>query len=230
MGVIRNAVKSFDPAPQVASEQKALLAALDTLASTKLQQMKAEINEMLLGAGSGTNLTIPVVAIEAQDGQTHASTSDGLNKNITDTVTSATSSFLQGGAQNIVSGIMSIVSTALEAFLGSGSAQSDTLEKYYVAYSGVALWRVDLRAWYYSVEGSGISTQVQRVSAYWYVRSTVDVEKLKFQTFLNEYESIAAQANPQPDPDKLLEEINNLRKLYNALAGRTTNRLSAPIF
>lgn len=230
MGVIRDAVKSFDPAPQVASEQKALLAALDSLASTKLQQMKAEVNEMLLGAGSGTNLTIPVVAIEAQDGQTHASTADGLNKNIANTVNSATSSFLQGGAQNIVNGIMNVVSTALEAFLGSGSAQSDTMEKYYVAYSGVALWRIDLRAWYYSVEGSGITSQVQRVSAYWYVRSTVDVEKLKFQTFLNEYESIVTRASPPPDPEKLLEEINNLRKLYNALAGRSVNRLAAPIF
>jgi len=229
MGIIRDAIKQFDQSKAVADEQKALLAALDTLASTKLQQMKAEVNEMLLGAGSGTNLTIPVVAIEAQDGQTHASTSEGLNENIAKTVNSATSSFIQGGAQNIVSGIMNLVSTALEVFLGSGRAQSDTMEKYYVAYSGVALWRVDLRAWYYSVEGSSLTSQVQRVSAYWYVRSTVDVEKLKFQTFLNEYESIAKEANSL-DPGKLVEEIANLRKLYNALSGRALNRLPAPIF
>lgn len=42
MGVIRDAIKEFDQSKAVADEQKAFLATLDTLVSSKLQQMKDE--------------------------------------------------------------------------------------------------------------------------------------------------------------------------------------------
>ncbi len=226
MGVIRNAIQDFDPAQNVAAEQKALLAALDALASAKLSQMKSEIHEMLLGAGGGSNLSIPVFAIEAEDGQTHASTSDNLNDSIGDTVKSATDRFMQGGTDNIVNGIISLVSSAVEVFLGSGSAQSDTMEKYYVATDGLALWRVDLRAWYYEVVGSGISSKVQRVSAYYYTRSTVDVDKLKFQTFANEYQSILSASSANLDKSVILKEVADLHSMENThdCVGPTTLR------
>ena len=230
MGVIRSAIKDFDPAQKVADEQKALLGALDSMASIKLLQMKAEIENELLGAGTGPNLTIPVVAIEVSNGETHASTSDGLNTAISKTVTDSTKQFIDGGTANIVSGITNLITSALEIFLGSGAASSGTLQKYYVAMSGVALWRVDLRAWYYQVEGSGISTKVERVSAFYYTRSTVNVEKLPFQTFLNEYEAVAQKAIPAPKPADLLEEIKTLRTLYNELKQNNLNMLAAPLF
>jgi hypothetical protein len=230
MGAIRNAVKSFDSAPAVANEQKALVAALDKMAAIKLAQMKAEINELLLGAGSGTNLTIPVVAIEDQNGETHASTIDKLNTTISDAVKKSTSNFVTGGTDNIVSGITNLISATAETLLGSGASEEGQVEKYYVAMIGIALWRIDLRGWYYQVQSSGISTQIERCSAFYYTRSTVDVRKMNKQSFFNQYQSIAKTATPTPTPKELLDELDILKQLYNALISTNANRLSSPIF
>jgi len=211
MGAIRNAVMSFDPAPDRAKEQKELVETLAQLAETKAENYEMAIQQELNDAGSNTNRTVPIEAILVTKRETHAYSSSKVDQ-IGKTIGSSLKQFASGTADGILNGVTTLMTEALTAFLGEASAATGTTEQYYVMTEGLSVIRVDLKAWYLNVQSGGISTNMQRVSAFVAAKSAVDLAKIKFNTFLNLYQKQLAAA--KIDQEKIQVALQEARKIY----------------
>ena len=212
MGTARSMVKQFDGADEEMRTQKELVESLAKLAESKAQFFELEISTSLRTAGSPDNQTLPVESVLASETYTHAIASDSVAK-IGEKVTKALKSFCSGSTADILTGVGGLITDALTVFLGEGSASTETKKQYYVLTEGNSVVRVDLIAWYLSVESKSITEKMTKVTAFVVVKSAVDIEKIKFNTFLNLYQNQLIQANlPGKAIDVALEDA---RKIYN---------------
>ncbi len=76
MGAIRTAVKQFDVAPAVASEQRELVEALAQLAATKADAFALEIEKYIAEANTDFNRSLPVESWLDTTKETHAMSSE----------------------------------------------------------------------------------------------------------------------------------------------------------
>lgn len=229
MGNPRDLIKNFDPTPAVAKEQSELLNALTTLAETKKDAFKDLIAKNLRTANTDENQTVAIIAVEDMQDEIHAYTSTAPANTIEDAVNASTGKFLAGGAQNIVNGVTGLVSAFATSFLGKGSAGSASDSMYTVARHGLGLWRVDVCAWSYTLQTSGLLANMQSINVFVYSKSTVDIQKLVFQTFLNKYQEALVAAKPEPTVDDMMKELEDVKKLYNALKNAGVNKLLKPL-
>jgi hypothetical protein len=151
--------------------------------------------------------------------QTHAYTKASADK-IAETVNSALKSFVSGGTKNVLDGVGALVSEALTAFLGASEASEDRIKMYYVMAEDLSIVRVDLRAWYYSVKASGIKDRIEKASAFVAVKSTVDLSKIKFNTFLNLYSrQLKDSGMDETNLIKALDEAKEIYRKFHDVAG-----------
>ena len=90
-----------------------------------------------------------------------------------------------------------------------------TFEKYYVAVEGIALIRLDIMGWKRAITASSLTTKVEQVSAFVMSKSTIDIKKTDFDTFLDLYQGVVLADNPQA---KTLDIIKEAKDLFNAFA------------
>jgi hypothetical protein len=216
MGAIRNVINGFDASSEVGKTQRELVENLAKLAESKAQFFELEVSTGLRTAGSPDNQTVPVEAVLNSVTQTHAYASDSAGK-IGDTVKAALKSFVTGSKTEILDGVGNLISDALTIFLGSGSASESTLKQYYVMTEGFSVVRVDLRAWYLDVEATSIKTKVQKATAFVAVKSTVDLAKIRFNTFLNLYQN--QLASMKLTDNQITTALSEAQKIYQQFVG-----------
>ncbi len=214
MSAIRNLITSADQSDKLAQEANAHLDTLSALADAKADLFREKITQSLLNAGQGSDKTIPITAVKDFTSETHAYVSSDAGK-ISDTVTSAVKGFVQGGKDNITNGVCSLVTTAITALFGSTESSDMTFEKYYVAVEGIALIRLDIMGWKRAITASSLTTKVEQVSAFVMSKSTIDVKKTDFDTFLDLYQGVVLADDPQA---KSLDIIKEAKDLFNAFA------------
>lgn len=212
MGQPRNLIKNFDASEELGQTQRELVENLAKLAESKAQFFELEISTSLRTAGSPDNQTLPVESVLASETYTHAMTADSVAK-IGDNVIKSLKKFCPGSQQAILDGVGGLITDTLTTFLGEGSASTETKKEYYVLTEGNSIVRVDLLAWYLSVESKAITDKMSKVTAFVAVKSAVDIEKIKFNTFLNLYQAQLTHTTlPEATIDVALEEA---RKIYN---------------
>ncbi len=211
MSQIRSIVESFDNTAETGRIQRELVENLAKLAESKAAFFELQISTNLRTAGSPDNQTVPVEAVISSMTQTHAFTSDSAG-HIADTVTKALKGFCTGSKDEIINGVGSLITEALTVFLGSGSAETDTLKQYYIMTEGLSIVRVDLMAWYLSVEATGIKEKIQKASAFSATKSAVDITKIKFNTFLNIYQRQLNSMNL--NESQIGEALDEAKKIY----------------
>ncbi len=225
MGAIRNTINSLDPSEDVAAGQKELIEALAQLAEAKADFFDLEIQESLQQAGTA-NKTVPIEAILDSRKETHAFSSTASTL-ILDRVTSSIKDFIAGGQDNVINGVANLLSTAITAFMGEGTANSSTLERYYVMTEGYSIVRIDVKCWYQSIIASGISQHVQKVSAFVGVKSAVDLTAVKFNTFLNLYQRQLNSANMAAVD--VQSELEKAREIYDLLRPDSKSLIVQPL-
>ncbi|WP_069173613.1 hypothetical protein [Streptomyces griseus] len=186
MGAVREVVKNLGPETADKDDQKHLVNALAQLASAKADFFETQIKDALRTAGSPENQTLPVEAVIDWTTETHAYSSKA-NTAIGDAVGKALKSFCSGSKENILSGVAGLVNDSLSVFLGNAGASDVSMKKYYVLSEGMSIVRLDILAWQLNVEAKGVQTLMEKVSAFVAVKSTVDLNAVKFNTFLNLY-------------------------------------------
>ncbi len=211
MSAIRNIIDSFDASSEAGKTQRELVENLAKLAESKAQFFELDVSTGLRTAGSPDNQTIPVEAVLNSVTQTHAFASDSVGK-IGDTVKAALKSFVNGGKTEILDGVGNLITDALTIFLGSATASEGTLKQYYVMTEGYSVVRVDLRAWYLDVEATSIHTKIQKASAFVAVKSTVDLTKIRFNTFLNVYQR--QLSSMKLSDDQITTALAEAQKIY----------------
>jgi hypothetical protein len=214
MAFLRDAIKALDPAPDKKKELTFALNLLSELCAQKVGAFEQAILEDLRTAGSTENRTIPVTEIIARHKEYRAYVKDDAGK-IAKEVGDAVKKFVQGGADKIIDGVASLVTTGLEAILGAGEGMQAELDSYYIVVQDYAIARYDIRAWTRHIEAAGITTKIETAMAIVTFKSSVDVMKVSFNTFLLSY---AAQLALMEFTQKEQEEyLDYAEKIYNKL-------------
>jgi len=87
MAVLKNAIKSFDPAPDKKNEIEQVLNLLFELAESKTENFKKEIAQSLRTAGTEENPTVPITQVLRYQSDTRAYTSEDSTKILTEATT-----------------------------------------------------------------------------------------------------------------------------------------------
>ncbi len=194
MAMIGDVIKSFDGSDELMQTQKQALEALSALGNAKAELFKKEIQESLTSAGNGTNLTIPVSAVLRSTSDVRAYSAIDASK-IGDVVEKSVNLFINGSSGDIVKGVTSLITGALDVLLGASSGSEGHVEEYYVATEGISIVRLDLKAWYINISASSIQKRVEKITAVVVVKSIVNLAKIDFATFLNLYQQQLFAAN-----------------------------------
>ena len=214
MGAIRSLITGADESDKLAQEENAHLDTLAALADAKAELFREKIDQKLLNAGTGTDKTIPITEVQDFISETHAYLSSNADK-ISGAVTNAVQGFVQGGKQNVTNGVCSLVTTAITSLFGSTESSDMSFEKYYVAVEGISLIRLDIMAWKRAITASSLTTKVEQVSAFVMSKSTIDIKKTDFNTFLDLYQNIVLADDPTA---KTLDIIKEAKELFNAFS------------
>jgi hypothetical protein len=186
MAFLKTAIEALDPSKDKKTELTLALELLAELSAQKVQSFANAIESELRTAGSAENKTVPVSEILARHTEYRAYTSQDVTK-IPGEVATAVKGFITGGNDTIVDGVASLVSTALTAILGSGSGQQQEMSSYYIIVQDYAIARYDVRAWSRNIEADGIIKRIETAMAVVAFKSSVDVTKISFNTFLMAY-------------------------------------------
>jgi hypothetical protein len=216
MAVLKNAIKSLDPAPDKKTELTLLLNLLSELCEQKVTEFTMKIDHDLRTAGSEENRSIPITEILAKHTEYRAYVASDAGKIATE-VSSAVKKFISGGSHDIVDGVASLVTTGIEAIIGAGQGTQQEMSSYYIVVQGLAIARYDIRAWSRRIEAVGITKQIENSMAIVAYKSSVDVNNVSLNTFLIAYET-QLQAM-QFTPTQQIEYLEYAEKLYFRLRG-----------
>lgn len=186
MSVLKAAINALDPAPDKRTELTLALNLLYELAQERSDRFAQEIRDDLRTAGTGDNRSIPITEILSWYSQTFAYVKSDAEKLVTN-VTDAIRGFVSGGSDAIITGIGKLVTTGLEAIIGAGSGVQAEMKSYYIVVQSYGIARYDICAWSRQVEASGITTSIESALAFTAAQSSVDVQKISFNTFLIAY-------------------------------------------
>jgi hypothetical protein len=217
MGFIRNIIKELDQSSELEREATAHLEALEDLASAKADLFEATLKTNLVNAGTGSDKTIPISQIEDFTKDTRAYVASNAD-NITTAVNEAINGFVQGGKEQVVGGIEKLLTVAITALFGADEGTESTTAKYYVANEGISLVRIDLMGWKRSAKAVSLTTKIEQVSAFVLCKSTIDIERTSFDTFLDVYQGVIMAGNPNASPQTIIKEA---RELFEAFTKKT---------
>jgi hypothetical protein len=218
MSFLKDAIKTLDPAPDVKKDITLLLSLLSELCEQKVVQFKTAIEDDLRNAGTGENMTIPVTEILARYTEYRAYIKSDASKIATE-VSSAIKKFVSGGTNEIIDGVASLVTTGIVAIIGAGSGEQQEMSSYYIIVQDYGIARYDIRIWTRKIEAQGITSQIETTLASVAFKSSVDISKLSFNTFLIAYGSQLDAMHFAKDQQK--EYLDYAIEIYNRLRGQT---------
>lgn len=218
MAPLKKAIEMLDPTPDKKKELTLTLSLLSELSQQKVAQFTEAVETDLRTAGSIENRTVPVTEILANHSEYRAYVKSDVSKIGTE-VSNAMKKFLTGSAGPILDGIAGLVTAGLEAIIGAGSGTQQEMKSYYIVVQKFGMVRFDVRAWARQIEATGITTQIETCMAIVAYKSSVDVTKLSFNSFLVLYQDQLGQIGiPESEWEKYLTEAE---AMFKKLGGNT---------
>ncbi|MEM7482499.1 MAG: hypothetical protein AAF481_15090 [Acidobacteriota bacterium] len=220
MSILSDAVEALDPTPDRKTELTLALNLLTELAKSNVKAFEAEVDLSHRTAGTPENKTAPITTVVARHSEYRAYVKEDVAK-IAEEVASAIKKFVSGEPDAIIAGMGDLVTTAMESLLGSGEAIEESFQSYYVTVQSRALVRYDICAWRRTVEATGITSQIERASAIFACKASVDVGALDLNTFLLAYQDqLSMMGFPR---DETLKYIDEAEKVYQKLKGESSS-------
>ena len=221
MSILKDAINALDPAPDKKTELTLALSLISELAENKSIEFERRVEESLRTAGTVENRTIPVTEIIAKHREYRAYVKSDAGKIATE-VSGAIKKFVSGGSDDIIDGISDLVTTGVEALIGGGSASQQELTSYYIVVQDYGIVRYDISAWSRSVEARGITAQIECALAFQATKSSVDVTKLSFNTFLIAYgQQLNSMGFSETEIEKYLDYAEKIYDKLRNLAGNS---------
>jgi hypothetical protein len=186
MSFLSDAINAADPSKKKTTELTLALQLLTELCNQKVESFTSAIENELRTAGSGENQTMPVTQILARHQENRAYVSSDISK-IPNEVADAVQDFFTGGSEAILKGITKLVTTALTAIVGDGNALEQEMSTYYVVVQDYGIARYDIRVFSRRIEAEGIVKHIEKALAIVAFKSSVDVSKMTFNSFLIAY-------------------------------------------
>lgn len=217
MSSLRNSIKKADPAPEKKEEIMLNLNLLFELATSKCDHFKTQIADNIRTAGTIENPTIPITHIIADTSEMRAYCKDDSTK-IVGEATNAIKSFVTGGSENVISGVGALIGAGINMLMGSGEGVQAEHSDYFIMVDGLALVRIDVKSWIRKVTVVGITQKIESVLAFTAVKSSVDVDKISFNTFMEAYKyQLQRDAAHALNENDLMKEIKRAKEVYNLL-------------
>jgi hypothetical protein len=211
MGRIRETIENLDGQDQIAESTTELISILAELAEMKAKLLEAEIAEDLK-PGNEVFERMPITHILRSQSYCHAYTSSKLTDTFETTISKSVNSFIAGGAENIIKGITSLVSTGLSAFLGDSEGSSDAYKDYAACLIGESLIRIDLRGYKRKVIVSGLETKISNILVVVGTKSAIDIKKMDASSFLAMFQETYGTLT---QPKQLIKQLKLIRGIYD---------------
>lgn len=226
MATLRNAIQRIDPSPNRTTKLTLAANLLVELAEQKIALQKEELYQLLRTAGTAENPTVPVTNILALHGEKRAYVKADAGALVHE-VTKAVKSFINGGKEEIINGIGALVAGGLEAILGAGMGMQTSMHSYYIIVDTYSIIRFDVMAWQRKIEAVGITEHIENALAITAVKSSVDVNKISFDVFLQIYKHQLDKLNIEGR--ELLEFIEEAKRTFELLRdpSSTTSRVAS---
>lgn len=224
MAILKNAINALDPTPDKKKEITLLLSLLNELCEVKVADFKNSIEQELRTAGDRENRTVPVTEILARHWEYRAYIKQDAGK-LSSEISAAVKKFVSGSEDNIITGIANLVTSGLEVILGAGEGVQAEMGSYYIVVQSYGIARYDIRVWTRHVEATGVTEHIENALAIVAFKSSVDVTKLSFNTFLLAYETQLAEM--QFGKKEQDEYIEHAKKIYEQLRGRSDVMLAS---
>ncbi|MDR2477356.1 MAG: hypothetical protein LBD18_06195 [Treponema sp.] len=186
MSVLKKAIDALDPAPDKKKEITLALSLLFENVEKKIELQEAFLKNYLRTAGTEENPTVPITNILGWHREGRAYIKSDASKLVGE-VTGALKKFISGGTEEIISGIGDLLVTGLTVLLGSGSGDEGEMQSYFIAVEGLAITRIDVVGWQRHIEVAGFTSQIEHALAFTVSKSSVNVDKITFNTFLQAY-------------------------------------------
>jgi len=225
MSFLKNAIEALDPAPNKKTELTLALQVLFELAEQKSTLFKRDLELNLRTAGTPDNQTIPITQILAWHSETRAYVKDDAGK-LAEVILGSIKKFIGGGTDEILSGIGDLATAALEGILGAGSGTQAEMHSYYIVVEGLSIVRMDIAAWSRRIEATGITSKIESALAFQAAKSSVNVDAITFNTFLQAYKSQLEKM--KLPPDKLKEFIIQSKEIFELLRDNNAQPNSYP--
>lgn len=217
MGAIRDIAKNISGEDAAAQAQRETINALANLASAKAETYGVKIDKSIREAGTGENKTVKTTIELARVTEIHAYSSKSA-ENIKGTIEKVINGFLQ--PSGVTNGIIEVLKTSVEALYGEAESGYNEFSRYWVMTEGKSIVRVDVRGWKQHVKALGLSSYVEQVSAFVAVKSSVEVEALRLNDFLNLYQQFLVQL-PTDEVVDIRKEVAKAAEIYQLLSGKT---------
>lgn len=224
MVFLKNAIKAVDPTPDKKKELTLSVNLLFELAEQKKAIQYEVLMQLLRTAGTDENPSIPITNTLASHSETRAYVSSNAG-NLVETVTGAVTKFIGGGADNIVNGIGELITGGLEAILGAGSGTQSEMHSYYIIVEGFSIVRFDIVAWQRRIEATGITREIENAMTFTAIKSSVDVDRITFNTFLQAYKKQLEKL--QFGDAELKKFIIEAKEIFELLRDPSSNKQKA---
>jgi len=213
MGAIRDAIKSFDGADEAKKELENQLDNMTALAKAKADYFELLLKEDLANAGVGSSKNIPVKFIIDFTRQTHAYASSSADA-IASTITGAIGDFINGGQENVLKGVCSLMTKAVQALFASKEGGEDEAHFISVFAEGRALVRLDLKAWKRFTNVKSLSESAEQISAFVMCKSTINAEVLDYNTFIQLYQKNLYEKASGFTPEQISQQLDEIDSIY----------------
>lgn len=223
MSVLRNVINKADSQPGMTKEIKETLNLLYELSEQKAKNFETDIDSSLRSAGTTENQTVPTKFKLASHQEIRVTTEKTPDTDIVTGIGNSLKDILTGTKDSIIGGLTDLINTSLKVVLGAGEGEERMQRTYYIATDGMSIVRLDLICWSRHITASGITKYAEKSLVCAAVKSSVDLEKLDFNSFLSAYNAQLVRCKFKDN--ELMEEIKNARNIYDTLCG--SNRLRA---
>jgi hypothetical protein len=214
MSVLKKAIETFDPAQEKRNEIETALNLLFELAQAKCENQEKTIVQSLRTAGTEDNATIPISQILSSQYDIRCYVDSDSTKIEQEAIT-AVRGFISGGSDNVVNGIAILLAAGINTLLASGTGLQKDRKDYFIAVDGMSIVRIDIMTWMRRISVIGITKRIDAALAFTAVKSSVDVNKISFNTFLHAYKY--QLENAKIEQNILLEEIKKAKEVFELL-------------
>jgi hypothetical protein len=195
------------------NETKEALGLMMDLARSKADLFERTIADYIRTAGTPENATAPIETVVASQSEIYAMKKSDASS-ITDTVQSVVNVVTSDADENKSKNISSMVGKVVGGILGEASGKETEKRKYIVFTEGLSIVRLDMHVWTKDIKASGLfKTEQERVVVLTLFKSTIDISKLKLNTFLSLYQN-QLSGDATTTPTQVLKRLEEAKQVY----------------
>ncbi|HEU5137451.1 MAG TPA: hypothetical protein VFU13_20075 [Steroidobacteraceae bacterium] len=178
MGSLSKLINDIDGASQDEKQQKERLEILLTLAKSKIDKFRTELDAGFANPGLINKTQVPGTRAIRYIEQYHVASKSEFDQQVGDHLTHAIDAFFSIGEGNnkkaVQDGLKQVIQTGLSGFIGSTSVGESQDRMYFVVPENNAFVRIDVVTWKYHFDQQKILDQHDTAVAYVLCKSVID--------------------------------------------------------